>query len=72
MRQSIYIPKKDDKTDRVLGEYINSRPEKQQLKIMFLRIAEGVYQYGTLRLRMRLGDPDILEVQKMSDKTEPE
>ena len=39
----VYIPKKNDNIDTVLSEYINSRPEMDQMKIMFLRESEGVY-----------------------------
>ena len=38
-----YIAHKEDKVDKVLGKYINSRPEHAKLDIMFLRESEGVY-----------------------------
>ena len=42
-RIAVYIPMKDDAIDRRLAEFINNYPERQKLKIMFLRESEGVY-----------------------------
>ena len=39
----VYVPKKNDDIDNILSDYINARPEKDQMKIMFLRESEGVY-----------------------------
>ena len=41
--QAVYIAKRDDKIDEALGYYLNTYPEKEKLKIMFLRESEGVY-----------------------------
>ena len=46
LRYSVYIPKKDEVVDRMLGDYINGRPENDPMKIMFLRESEGVYRFG--------------------------
>ena len=42
-RQAIYIARKKDFIDQQLSIYLNSYPEREQLKIMFLRESEGVY-----------------------------
>ena len=42
-KMSIYIPVKDDQIDLKLAEFINNYPERQKLKILFLRESEGVY-----------------------------
>jgi hypothetical protein len=34
---AIYIPHKDDPIDKMLADYINNYPDRQRLKIMFLR-----------------------------------
>jgi hypothetical protein len=34
---AIYIPQKDDPIDKILADYINNYPDRQRLKIMFLR-----------------------------------
>jgi chromosome segregation ATPase len=43
-RIAVYIPVKDDVIDKKLAEFINNYPERQKLKIMFMRESEGVYQ----------------------------
>ena len=42
-RISVYIPVKHDHVDKRLAEYINNYPERNKLKIMFMRESEGVY-----------------------------
>ena len=42
-RIAVYIPVKGDTIDKKLAEYINNYPDRQKLKIMFLRETEGVY-----------------------------
>ena len=42
-RIAVYIPVKDDKIDKKIAEYINNYPDRQKLKIMFMRESEGVY-----------------------------
>ena len=36
-RIAVYIPTKGDKVDKKLAEYINNYPDRQKLKIMFMR-----------------------------------
>ena len=42
-RIAVYIPVKGDLIDRRIAEYINNYPDRQKLKIMFMRESEGVY-----------------------------
>jgi hypothetical protein len=42
-RVAIYIPMRDDPIDRKLAEYINNFPERQRLKVMFMRESDGIY-----------------------------
>lgn len=49
-RIAVYIPVKGDLIDKKLAEYINNYPDRQKLKIMFMRENEGVYQFGTKRV----------------------
>jgi len=37
LRHDTYIPKKRDTLDECLSEYLTKYPEKEKLKIMFLR-----------------------------------
>jgi hypothetical protein len=52
-RIACYIPVKDDLLDRKLAEYINNFPDRHQLKIMFMRESEGVYQFGTKKVHVK-------------------
>jgi len=52
-RIAVYIPAKNDLVDKKLAEYINNYPDRQKLKIMFMRESEGVYQFGTKRVMVR-------------------
>ena len=53
-QNGIYIPKKYDQIDQALGEYINKFPEREQMKIMFLRESEGVYQFGSKKIHIKI------------------
>jgi len=56
LRFSVYIPRKEDKIDNALSEFINKvRPEQDPMNIMFLRESEGVYQYGSKRVYIKVG-----------------
>ncbi len=52
-RIAVYIPVKNDAIDKKLAEYINNYPDRQKLKIMFMRESEGTYQFGTKRVCAR-------------------
>lgn len=52
-RIAVYIPVKNDVIDKRLAEYINNYPDRQKLKIMFMRESEGVYQFGTKRVMVK-------------------
>jgi len=43
-----------------LAEYVNNFPDRQQLKIMFLRESSGVYEFGTKRVEVRVTQGKIL------------
>ena len=42
-RKLIYIGRKTDPIDIYLSKYLNNYPEREKLKILFLRESEGVY-----------------------------
>jgi len=44
--QAVYIGHKSDRIDMTLAGYLNTYPEKEKMKILFLRESEGVYQFG--------------------------
>lgn len=58
-RIAVYIPMKDDQVDRKLAEFINNYPERAKLKIMFMRESEGVYQFGTKRVAVKVEKDNI-------------
>lgn len=53
-QRKIYIPKKNDKIDAMLGEAINNFPEREKIKIMFLRESDGVYRFGSRRVQIKI------------------
>ena len=50
---------KDDAVDRKLAEFINNYPERSKLKIMFMRESEGVYQFGSKRVAVKVEQNNI-------------
>ena len=54
LKNSVYIPKKNDVIDQALAEFINRKPEHEQMKIMFLRQTEGVYQFGKKKVYIKV------------------
>ena len=51
---AVYIPFTDDEIDVKLAEFINNYPERSKLKIMFLRESQGVYQFGSRRIAVKV------------------
>ena len=51
---SIYVPIKNDPIDMKVAEFINNYPDRNKLKVMFLRESEGVYEFGTKRVLIRV------------------
>mmetsp|Transcript_94132 Transcript_94132/g.129610 ORF Transcript_94132/g.129610 Transcript_94132/m.129610 type:complete len:86 (-) Transcript_94132:83-340(-) len=37
-----------------LAEFINNYPDRQKLKIMFMRESEGVYEFGSKRVAVKV------------------
>lgn len=58
-RIAVYIPVKHDLIDKKLAEYINNYPERSKLKIMFMRESEGIYQFGTKKVYVRVDQDKI-------------
>lgn len=59
-RVAVYIPVKDDTVDKRLAEYINNYPDRSRLKIMFMRESEGIYQFGTKKIYVRVEKGKII------------
>lgn len=60
-RIAVYIPVKNDSIDKRIAEYINNYPDRQKLKIMFMRESEGVYQFGSKRVAVKV-DKDKINI----------
>jgi len=58
-RIAVYIPVKDDRIDKKIAEYINNYPDRQKLKILFMRESEGVYQFGSKRVMVKIDKEKI-------------
>ena len=58
-QMTVYLPVKNDDTDLKLAEFINNYPQRQKLKIMFLRESEGIYQFGSRRVAIRVDKDKI-------------
>eukprot|EP00355_Strombidium_rassoulzadegani_P004324 CAMPEP_0168625254 /NCGR_PEP_ID=MMETSP0449_2-20121227/9895_1 /TAXON_ID=1082188 /ORGANISM="Strombidium rassoulzadegani, Strain ras09" /LENGTH=187 /DNA_ID=CAMNT_0008666959 /DNA_START=540 /DNA_END=1101 /DNA_ORIENTATION=+ len=58
-RIAVYIPIKEDVVDKKLAEYINNYPDRSKLKIMFMRESEGVYQFGSKRVAVKVEKDNI-------------
>ena len=59
-RIAVYIPVKSDPIDMKLAEYINNYPDRNKLKIMFMRESDGVYEFGSKRVRVKVERGKIL------------
>lgn len=51
---AVYIPANDDQVDLKLADFINNYPDRDKIKIMFMRESAGVYEFGTKRVEVRL------------------
>lgn len=54
-RSPIYIARKGDQTDEALAQFLNNYPEREKLKILFIRESEGNYRFGTKRVFVQVG-----------------
>jgi hypothetical protein len=45
--------------DKRIAEYINNYPDRQKLKILFIRESEGVYQFGSKRIHVNVKNDKI-------------
>ena len=59
-RIAVYIPVDSDLVDQRLAEYINNYPERNRLKVMFMRESSGVYQFGTKRVYVKVEKDKIM------------
>ena len=53
-RVAVYIPVKGDPVDNKMAEFINNYPDRNKLKLMFMRESEGTYEFGSKRVNVRV------------------
>lgn len=59
-RIAVYIPVDNDSLDQRLAEYINNYPERNRLKVMFMRESSGIYQFGTKKVYVKVEQDKII------------
>ena len=59
-RIAVYIPVEDDTVDAKLAEYINNYPERNRLRVMFMRESSGIYQFGTKKVYVKVEKDKII------------
>lgn len=52
-KNQVYVERKHDDTDRKLSKFICTYPEREKLKILFIRESEGVYIFGSKRVYIK-------------------
>ena len=57
---AVYIPIKDDGVDCRLADFINNYPDRNKLKIMFIRESKGIYEFGTKRVEVRVAHNQLV------------
>ena len=50
----MYVPHKNDPIDSQLAYFINHQSDLKSLKILFTRFSEGIYNFGTRRVNLKL------------------
>ena len=56
---SVYIPLKDDAVDIKLADFVNNYPDRNKLKIMFMRESSGVYDFGSRKVFVKVAGDKI-------------
>lgn len=62
-KSAVYVAISDDHIDRRIAEFINATNDPQRLTKLFLREREGVYQFGSKRVYVKMeGDKVFIRV----------
>ena len=62
-KSAVYVAVSDDYVDRKIAEFINASNDPQRLTKLFLREREGVYQFGSKRVYVKMeGDKVFIRV----------
>lgn len=60
--ERVYIGRSSDRVDMMLASAINHYPEREKMKILFIRESEGVYQFGSKRVFIKIGAGNEVQV----------
>ena len=50
----IYFPKKNDKIDYALANFINTYPDRENMNVQFVHISRGLYQFGQRQINIKV------------------
>lgn len=53
-KSAVYVAVSDDVIDRKIAEYINASNDPHRLTKLFLRERDGVYQFGSKRVYVKI------------------
>jgi hypothetical protein len=53
-REAIYVPAQGDRIDMRISEWIKNSGDTERLTRLFFREGEGVYQFGSKRIYIKL------------------
>lgn len=49
-----YVPVKGDSVDQAIADYINEECDKSSIKVMFIRVNPGIYQFGSKKICVKV------------------
>jgi hypothetical protein len=58
-KSAVYIAIRDDTLDRKIADYINASNDPLRLTKLFLREREGVYQFGSKRVYVKMENDKV-------------
>lgn len=70
-RSQTYIPVNDDNIDVMLADYINASQNPNKLTTLFIRERDGVYQFGTKRIFVKMEGGKIFSKSNFLIKNSP-
>eukprot|EP01016_Furgasonia_blochmanni_P029485 TRINITY_DN3095_c0_g1_i9.p1 TRINITY_DN3095_c0_g1~~TRINITY_DN3095_c0_g1_i9.p1 ORF type:complete len:902 (-),score=331.71 TRINITY_DN3095_c0_g1_i9:417-3122(-) len=59
-KSNAYVPISSDPVDNKLADYVNNANDPNKLRVLFIREGEGVYQFGTKKVYVKIEQDKIL------------
>lgn len=60
-----YVPAKGDAVDHALADYLNSNKEAAKYRVLFIRESEGVYQFGSKKIYIKIEGDKVLSIRNL-------